>query len=124
VSKRIGLCIALVAAFACVTFLWAQPQNGPQQKIAPTVLSELRNNGSVTFFVVMKEHANTGAANGILDWAARGHVVVDTLKEVANRTQAPVLQLLSQLPGVDVTSFWWSTPFRSAPVLAWLFQSQ
>jgi hypothetical protein len=63
-----------------VTFLWAQPQNGPQQKIAPRLLSELPNNGSVTFFVVMKEHADTRAANGIQDWASRGHAVVDNLR--------------------------------------------
>lgn len=105
-TKKIALCIALVTAFACGTFLWAQPQNGPQQKFAPKLLSELGNNGSATFFVVMKEHADTRTANGIQDWAARGHAVVDSLKEVANRTQAPVLQRLSQLPGVEVTPFW------------------
>jgi subtilisin family serine protease len=101
-----GLCTALVAAFACVTFVWAQPQNSPEQKIAPKVLSDLRDNGNVTFFVVMTEQAVTSAANGIQDWAARGQVVVETLKDVANRSQEPVLQLLSQSPGVDVTSFW------------------
>jgi len=105
-STKMGLCAAVLAAFVYVTFVGAQPQNGPQQKIAPKVLSDLRDNGSVTFFVVMTEQANTSAANGIRDWVARGQAVVETLKDVANRTQEPVLQLLSQSPGVDVTSFW------------------
>src|SRR6516225_5695012 len=97
---------ALVAAVACVTLVWAQPDSSAGQKIAPKVLSDLRNNGTVTFFVVMKEKPNTSAASAIGDWAARGRFVVDTLKEVANRTQEPVLQLLSQMPDLDVKSFW------------------
>jgi subtilisin family serine protease len=106
VSRNMSVCAALVAAIACVIFVGAQPPNLAQQKIAAKVLSDLRTNGRVTFFVVMTDQADTTAANGIQDWAARGQSVVDTLKDVANRTQGPVLQLVNQIPGVDVTPFW------------------
>jgi subtilisin family serine protease len=124
VSRRMGLCAALAAAVIGVTFVGAQPQNRGQQKIATKVLSDLRGNGSVTFFVVMTETADTSAANGIDDWAARGQVVVDTLKAVANRTQGPVLQLLSRSPGVNVTPFWIVNAIRVRVDAASVFSGQ
>lgn len=105
-STKVQSGIVLAAAFAWVTYVWAQPNNGWEQKIAPQVRQDLQANGSVTFFVVMSEHADTQSARGIRDWAARGQVVVDRLKEVAVRTQAPILRRLAGLPGVEVVPFW------------------
>jgi hypothetical protein len=65
VSRNMSVCAALVAAIACVIFVGAQPPNLAQQKIAAKVLSDLRTNGRVTFFVVMTDQADTTAGKDL-----------------------------------------------------------
>ncbi len=102
--KRFRLLAFLVVVSASLSFTWAQSQASPQN-IDAKVLTDLRAKGNVTFFVVMKEQADTSSGVRISDWVSRGQRVVDKLKEVANRTQKPILARLSQR-GAAVKSFW------------------
>ncbi len=97
------LAVALASIlFTLISFTLAQSE---AQKIDAKVLTDLRAKGKATFFVVMKQQADTSAAARILNWNERGESVVNTLKEVANRTQEPILARLSQA-GAEAKSFW------------------
>jgi subtilisin family serine protease len=52
----------------------------------------------------MQEKADLSAAYEIDDWNARGQYVYDTLREVANRTQEPVIAY-AEMNGLDFRSF-------------------
>src|SRR5882724_6936065 len=65
------------------------------QKIDAKVLTDLRQLGQVTFFVVLTSQADTSPAATIADWGTRGQVVVDSLKEVADLSQQPILAHLA-----------------------------
>src|SRR6266849_5525683 len=94
----------LVAVSASLSVTWAQSHASPQN-IDAKVFTDLSTKGNVSFFVVMKEQADTRSAAGIANWVTRGERVVDTLKEAANRTQQPILARLSER-GAAVKSFW------------------
>ncbi len=106
-SKRLlffGFVAVVLASIlsTLISFTLAQPQ---AQKIDAKVLTDLRANGKVTFYVVMKEQADTSPAASISNWSERGASVVNMLKEVANRTQQPILARLAQA-GAEAKSFW------------------
>jgi subtilisin family serine protease len=90
-------------------FIWLGPAQaqtpGVSQKIEAKVMADLRQNARTTFFVVLREQANMSSATAIADWRARGGWVVNSLKEVATRTQRPILDLLASA-NVQVTPFW------------------
>jgi hypothetical protein len=90
-------------------FLWsglAEAQTAAvNQKIELTVLAELQRRGEVTFFVVLKEQADVSRATAITDWSPRGQAVVDSLKQVADRTQRPILNFLANR-NAEITPFW------------------
>ena len=75
------------------------------QKIEAKVLADLRQNATTTFFVVLREQANVSSAATITNWRARGEAVVNSLKEVAGRTQRPILDFLANA-SAQVTPFW------------------
>ncbi len=50
--------------------------------------------GSATYLVILKEQADLSAAYEIDDWETRGWYVYDTLRDVANRSQADLLAVL------------------------------
>ncbi|MFO7696067.1 MAG: carboxypeptidase regulatory-like domain-containing protein, partial [Anaerolineae bacterium] len=104
VSK--GMNVVLVLALLLSTFVFSaaatpSPVSGqagaaqtqePSSKIEGALLDALAESGSADFFVVMAEKADLSAASKITDWSARGHYVYDALREVAARTQAPVIK--------------------------------
>jgi subtilisin family serine protease len=96
----------LVLSFA---FIWLGPAQAQtpaaNQKIEVKVLADLQQNARTTFFVVLSEQANVSSATAIMDWRVRGGLVVDSLKEVATRTQRPILDLLANA-NAQVTPFW------------------
>ncbi len=94
----------VLAVSASLSLTWAQSQPSPQN-IDAQVFTDLSAKGNVSFFVVMKEQADTSSAAGIADWVTRGERVVNTLQEAANRTQKPILARLSER-GAAVKSFW------------------
>ena len=74
------------------------------EKVEAEVLDAISTKGSSDFVVEMAEHADLKAAYEIKDWSERGWYVYNTLKEVADRTQKPIIQMLDQ-KGIKYQSF-------------------
>ena len=81
----------------------AQTSN-PSPKIAPRVLAETENGGQTEALVVLTEQADLRRAATLPSKEEKGTYVVNTLREVANRTQPAVLRLLD-LRGVAYQPF-------------------
>src|SRR5215475_1364954 len=88
-------------------FLGAARAQSPavDQKIEAKVMTDLRQNARTTFYVVLSEQGNLSSATAIRNWRVRGESVVESLKEVAARTQRPILNFLANA-NADVTPFW------------------
>lgn len=74
-------------------------------KIAPRVLAETQNGKTTEAMVVLGEQADIRPAYSLSTKDEKGQFVVNTLREVANRTQAPILRMLDSL-GVSHESFY------------------
>jgi subtilisin family serine protease len=101
--SKLSICLGLLVT-VWATLAYAQT-SAVDQKVESKVLADLRQNGKTTFFVVLSEQANVSQAVAITDWSIRGETVVDSLKEVAARTQRPILDFLANA-GAEVTPFW------------------
>jgi subtilisin family serine protease len=101
---RSSLGLILFLGFIWLTQAHAQTP-AANQKVEAKVLADLRQNAKTTFFVVLRDQANVSSATVIGDWRARGGLVVDSLKEVATRTQRPILDFLTSA-NAQVTPFW------------------
>lgn len=75
------------------------------EKIATRVLSETANGGSTEAIVVLRAQADLSAADGLRTKLEKGRFVVNALREVANRTQGPIINLLHER-GVSYQSFY------------------
>jgi len=74
-------------------------------KIASRVLSETSNGGSTEALVVLNAQANLSAAYNLPTKAQKGVYVVNTLRTLAQSTQAPIIAMLQQR-GVPYQSFY------------------
>ncbi|MBI1745781.1 MAG: S8 family serine peptidase [Acidobacteria bacterium] len=97
--------VAVLAFVLILALDLTQIEAAPEGKIKSKILSDLQAKGTVTFFVVMKEKANSEMASGITDWDRRGEIVISLLKGVANRTQRPIFEIISRA-GAEATSYW------------------
>ncbi len=79
-------------------------QDDPPAEIEPQVLEELAATGKTDVVVIMEEKADLSAAFKIEDWSERGRYTYNALREVANRTQAPVIQYAKE-EGLTYQSF-------------------
>src|SRR5919109_154288 len=103
---RLKLTIWLALLFASFALTLAHAQTfRVSEKIEPKVLTDLRQDGKTTFFVVLSEQADLSQAIAVADWKHRGEVVVKSLKHVAQRTQRIILDFLANA-NVEVTPFW------------------
>jgi subtilisin family serine protease len=98
-----AIVVILVVAFG-LSLGKATPGVAATAEIDPKLLSQIANEGSANFFVVIQEKADLSAAYSIKDWNARGQYVYDTLSEVANRSQEPVIAY-ANANGLDYRSF-------------------
>jgi subtilisin family serine protease len=101
---KLNVRVILSLAFAWLGAAQAQT-TAVNQKVEAKVLADLRQTATTTFFVVLRDQANLSSATVIRDWRVRGGLVVDSLKEVANRTQRPILDFLTSA-NAQVTPFW------------------
>jgi serine protease AprX len=85
--------IAVVLCFG----LPALAQTNPAAKIAPRVMVETENGKTTDALVVLVEQADLRPAASLQTKTEKGTFVVNALKEVANRTQPPVLRMLDSL---------------------------
>ncbi|MBN1484900.1 MAG: S8 family serine peptidase, partial [Chloroflexia bacterium] len=97
-STRMFSLLVLLVLFAGALPLVAAQEPVSKDKIEQALLDEFNTSesGTANFFVVMDEQADLSAAYKIDDWDERGWYVYNTLTEVANRTQAPVVKYLAE----------------------------
>jgi len=101
--KPVIVSVLLAALFSAGL---AQSQTGSStDKIESKVLSDLRRERKVTFFVVLGEQADLSQAAAVTGWRDRGEAVVASLRETAGRTQGPLLDFLARF-NAEVTPFW------------------
>jgi subtilisin family serine protease len=74
-------------------------------KIAPRVLAETASSGTTEALVVLTEQADLTPASALNTKLEKGRFVVNALRAVADRTQAPIVALLEQR-GVAYQSFY------------------
>lgn len=79
------------------------PPNSAGVAVQSEVLQTLQEEGRADFILVMAEQADLSAAYQ-MDWETRGWYVYNTLKETAERSQAPVIAAL-EAAGVRYQSF-------------------
>lgn len=77
----------------------------PNQKISTRVLDETANGGATEALVVLTQQADLSSAAALSTKVAKGRFVFNSLREVAGRTQAPIISLLQQR-GIAYQSFW------------------
>jgi serine protease AprX len=98
-NKTISLTIAIFVLVTCVA------SAGIASKIKPWVDANTANGRSAEFFIVMKEKADLSPAFKMSSKAERGKFVFNTLYQTAQRSQAPLQQLLKSR-GIAFRSFY------------------
>jgi serine protease AprX len=78
---------------------------GTIEKIAPRVLAETASGGTTEALVVLAEQADLSHASVLQSKLQKGRFVVNALRAVADRTQAPILAFLEQR-GTHYQSFY------------------
>ena len=99
---------ALVLVLLCTAFIpsaVAAPAANSSSKIAPRVMTETANGGMTEALIVLSEQADLSTAATLPTKLEKGRYVVDALRAVANRTQAPIKALLDQR-GIAYQSFY------------------
>src|SRR6266542_993673 len=99
---RAAAAIAVVVAF--VMLVGGTPASGSFGKIAARVVRDTANGQTASFTIYLKDQADLRAAYG-MDREARGRYVYKSLRETAERTQAPLRAMLAA-QGVSYRSFW------------------
>jgi serine protease AprX len=105
--RRFVSAIALVILVVGVVIIAAPASTAatPNQKISARVLDETANGGATETLVVLARQADLSRAAVLPTKVAKGRFVFNSLREVANHTQAPILALLRQR-GIPYQSFW------------------
>jgi len=105
-SRRVLPVLPLAVVLASLLSLSLSAQtSSPSMKIAPRVVTETQNGGTTEALVVLAEQADLSPAANLQTKVEKGRFVVDALREVANRTQPPILRML-EARGVPHQSFY------------------
>ena len=75
------------------------------EKIDQKVLQETANGQEASFIINLSDQADVSSAHAMKNQAARGNYVFKTLKEHADRTQAPLRSMLASR-NISYRSFW------------------
>jgi subtilisin family serine protease len=89
VAKRLVVFAVMVALMAMF------PVKSDAAKIEPQLLAALAQGGEASYLVYLQEQADLAQAGAITEREARGLFVYKALKEVADRTQDPLLAYLA-----------------------------
>ena len=98
-NKTISFTIAIFVLVTCIT------SAGIASKIKPWVDANTANGRSAEFFIVLKAKADLSPAFKMSTKAERGKFVFKTLYETAQKSQAPLKQLL-KARGIKFQSFY------------------
>ncbi len=82
----------------------AQTPDQHLEKVENKVLDALSTEGASNYVIEMAEKADLSKAYSIMDWSERGWYVYNTLREVAARTQKPIIEILKK-QGIKYQSF-------------------
>src|SRR4051812_29680624 len=74
-------------------------------KIDKQVLKDTANGQTTSFIIMLAEQADVSAAYNMKDQDARGWYVYNTLRDHANKTQAPIRAILASA-GAQYEAFW------------------
>jgi len=99
-----GFALAGLTVFLLIT-LSPRSVASSSPKIATRVLTETAHGNATEALIVLSEQADLRAAASLSTKEAKGRFVVGALREVAARTQAPIIALLDKR-GVQHQSFW------------------
>ena len=102
--KRLLLATVLIT-LASVVLLGKPASSTSNEKIAARVLTETANGRSTEAIVILRAQADLSAAGALGTKLEKGRFVVNALREVANRTQGPIVNLLHER-GVSYQSFY------------------
>src|SRR6266481_1675181 len=105
--RRFVSAIALFTLIVAIVIIVAPTSTAatPNQKISARVLDETANGGATEALVVLTQQADLAPATVLPTKLAKGRFVFNSLREVANRTQAPIVALLRQRD-ISYQSFW------------------
>src|SRR5258707_1414018 len=109
-SKRSSAVILVVLSIAALTvglLTTLAPSSGAasNSKIAARVLNDTAHGNATEALIVLSEQADLRAAASMSTKAAKGRFVVNALRSVASRSQAPIIALLEKR-GIPYQSFW------------------
>lgn len=99
-----ALAIIVVAIIVLTWGASTSRASGPQ-KISARLLADTANGGTAEALVVLAPQANLAPAAALPTKLAKGRFVVNSLRDVASRTQAPIISLLQER-GIPYRSFW------------------
>ncbi len=91
ITRLVTLALTLVLLAGLLSFPAAARPTIGAAPIERALLDRLDADGRASFFVQMAAQADLRAADGIVDWQARGEYVLGALQEVATTAQAPVI---------------------------------
>jgi subtilisin family serine protease len=99
--------VLAVAALTGMVLTTLAPKSGAasSSKIAARVLNETANGSATGALIVLSQQADLTAAAGLPTKEAKGRYVVNALRNVAARTQPPIIAMLDRR-GVPHQSFW------------------
>ena len=101
------LVVIATAALTAVVLTTMVPRSGAASnpKIAARVQTETAHGNATETLIVLSEQADLKPAASLPTKEAKGRFVVNALREVAARTQAPIIALLEKR-GIPYQSFW------------------
>jgi subtilisin family serine protease len=101
------LVVLAIAGLTTVLLTTLAPISGAagNPKIAARLLTETAHGNATEALIVLSEQADLRAAASLSTKAAKGRFVVNALRNVASRTQAPIIAELERR-GVPYQSFW------------------
>jgi serine protease AprX len=106
-SSAVILVVLAIAGLTAVVLTTLVPRSGAASnpKIGVRVQQETAHGSATEALIVLSEQADLKTAASLPTKDAKGRLVVNALREVAARTQAPILALLEKR-GIPYQSFW------------------
>jgi subtilisin family serine protease len=99
------LAITVLTVVVVLTTLVPTSSAASSPKIAARVLNETAHGNATEALIVFADQADLAPAGSLGTKAAKGRYVVNALREVASRTQGPIIALLEKR-GIPHQSFW------------------
>ena len=95
------ICLVFWLALATILPAWSTDWRG---KVAGSVIDRA-NQGNASFLLILRDQADLSGAKRLMGKKTKGQWVVDRLRSLARRSQAPILEELTQLKAPH-QSFW------------------